>query len=248
MGQANGRHIGILLHSVEGALLCYSTAVHEAMRWLGKHRHPTITMSGRAMDEALAAWDADDHAVIRAMLAEDLGALARAGAEFFVLPDNTAHIALETDGPDLPLPGLHIAEEVATSAVARGFAKVGILGTRWTMEGPVYRRACEARGIGWAVPDEATRKRLHAIIMDELCMGVFEQRSIEEFRNAVDALRAAGCDCVALVCTEIPLIINDANSSLPVLDSTRLLARAAVDVALGERPLPTWCGGPVTDS
>ena len=108
----------------------------------------------------------------------------------------------------------------------------------------MYPRAFDHRGIGWAVPDSATRADLHRIIMDELCMGKFLPGSIESFRSAVDALKDEGCDAVALVCTEIPLILNDGNSALPVLDSTRLLARAAIAVSLGDRALPTWRGGP----
>ena len=184
-------------------------------------------------------------AALRARSAEVVDRLAAAGADFFLCPDNTAHIALEAEGPELALPGLHIAEVVAGEAERRGYRKVGVLGTNWTMEGPVYPRALEARGIGWAVPEADRRKKLHAIIMDELCLHEFRPESVEFYRSAIDALAEQGCDFVALVCTEIPLIIGDHNSMLPTLDSTRLLARAAVDVALGERPLPEWRGGPL---
>ncbi|MGH6658084.1 MAG: aspartate/glutamate racemase family protein, partial [Sphingomicrobium sp.] len=161
------------------------------------------------------------------------------------VPDNTAHIALESPGPDFALPGLHIGEIVAGEAQRRDHRKVGVLGTNWTMQGPVYPRAFDARGIAWAIPPAKTRTELHRIIMDELCLNRFEQVSIDFYRTAIDALADVGCDSVALVCTEIPLIISNDNSALPVLDSTRLLAHAAIDVALGERPLPTWRGGPV---
>lgn len=239
------KHIGILLHSAEGALLCYRTAVFEGIRRLGPHMHPTITMSGRAMGEALDAWDAGDHAALRTIFAEDAEALAAAGADFFVLPDNSAHVALETAGSPLPLPGLHIAEVVADEAVRRGFRRIAILGTRWTMEGPVYRQACERRAIEWAVPDAERRAALHAIIMDELCLGEFRPESIALYERTIAEMADGGCDAAALVCTEIPLIVSEENSPLPVLDSTRLLARAAIDVALGARPMPEWRGGPV---
>ncbi len=238
-------HIGILMHSAEGALLCQRTVVHEGIARMGAHNHPTITMSGRAMGHALEYWEASDYRALRAIFAEDAQSLASAGAEFFVLPDNTAHIALEADGPPLPLPCLHIAEVVADEAAARGYRKIGILGTEWTMDGPVYREAFERRGIGRAVPEGKARAALHAIIMDELCMGVFDPASTAVFLEAIDELADRGCDGVALVCTEIPLIVSAANSALPVLDSTRLLAKAAVDVALGARPMPQWRGGPV---
>nr|WP_294848622.1 amino acid racemase [uncultured Sphingomonas sp.] len=238
------RHIGILQYSLEGAVLCYREVAYGAMARLGEHKHPLITMAGLSMAETVDDWDAKNYAALRAGTAEVVDRLAAAGADFFVMPDNTAHIALEEDGPPLAIPGLHIAEVVADEAARRGFTRVGILGTNWTMEGPVYPRALGRRGIGWAVADVTTRRELHRIIMDELCMGNFIPASIAFYQAAVDALKADGCDAVALVCTEIPLILNDGNSALPVLDSTRLLARAAVDTALGDRPLPKWRGGP----
>jgi aspartate racemase len=238
-------HIGIHHYSVEGAVLCYHEIMLEAQRRMGEHQHPVVTMTGLAMAPTIREWDRKDYSALRARSFEVVERLARTGADFFLCPDNTSHIAMEHEGPDFALPGLHIAEVVAREAERRGYHKVGVLGTNWTMNGPVYPRALEARGIGWAVPPEATRNRLHAIIMDELCLHDFRPESVDFYRAAIDALAAEGCDSVALVCTEIPLIIGDHNSALPTLDSTRLLAHAAVDVALGVRPLPEWRGGPV---
>lgn len=238
-------HIGIHQYSVEGAVLCFHEIMLEAQRRLGEHAHPVVTMTGLAMAPTILEWDRKDYPALRARSAEVVERLARTGADFFLCPDNTSHIAMEHEGPDFALPGLHIAEVVAGEAERRGFRKVGVLGTNWTMEGPVYPRALEARGIGWAVPQIETRKKLHSIIMDELCLHEFKPDSVDFFRSAIDRLGAEGCDSVALVCTEIPLIIGDHNSALPTLDSTRLLAHAAVDVALGERPPPKWRGGPV---
>ncbi len=239
------KHIGIHQYSVPGAVLCFEEIMREAQRRLGPHQHPVVTMTGLAMADAVEEWDNRDNEVLRERSARVVERLAAAGADFFCCPDNTAHIALEAEGPDFALPGLHIAEVVADEAARRGFQRVGVLGTRWTMEGPVYARALEARGLGWAVPDADTRSELHRIIMDELCMHRFEEASVQYYRDTIEALSQQGCDSVALVCTEIPLIISDENSALPVLDSTRLLTRAAVDVALGDRPLPSWRGGPL---
>jgi len=226
-------------------VLCYHEIMLEAQRRLGEHDHPTVTMTGLAMAPTVDEWDRKDYPALRARSTAVIDRLAAAGADFFVCPDNTTHIALETEGPDFALPCLHIAEVVADEAKRRGFRKVGVLGTAWTMDGPVYPRALEARGMGWAVPPAQTRAELHRIIMEELCLHKFEPASVDYYRSAIDVLKDEGCDAVALVCTEIPLIINDGNSALPVLDSTRLLSRAAVDVALGERPPPVWRGGPV---
>jgi len=239
------KHIGILAHSAEGATLCYRTVWLEGVRRLGPHHHPTITLTGIAMHHALAAWAAGDHAALRAIFFADAQRLADAGADFFVLPDNSAHIALEAPGPPFPLPCLHIAEVVAEQAASEGRSKVAILGTKWTMNGPVYAAALARRGIAWSVPGEADREIVHRVIMDELCLGEFRDESRREYGRIITGMAANGCDAAALVCTEIPLLVKAKDSSLPLLDSTRLLAKAAVAVALGDRPMPEWRGRPI---
>jgi aspartate racemase len=113
------------------------------------------------------------------------------------------------------------------------------------MTGPVYPGALGRRGIGWAIPGEAERNQVHDIIMDELCLGVFRDEARTTYVQIIARLADEGCDAVALVCTEIPLLITQDVSPLPILDSTRLLAAAAVEAALGERPMPEWRGGSV---
>ena len=239
------KHIGILAHSFEGASLCYRAVCLEGIRRLGPHLHPEITLTGIAMHHMMEAYGRDDHAAVRALFQHDASKLAAAGADFFVLPDNTAHIALELRGDDFALPALHIGEVVAARAERDGFRKVGILGTRWTMTGPVYPGALGRRGIEWEIPDEDDRELINDVIFDELCLGVFKDESRAAYVAIIDKLAARGCDSVALVCTEIPLLITPDVSPLPTLDSTRLLAEAAVEVALGDRDLPRWRGGPL---
>jgi aspartate racemase len=239
------KHIGILAHSFEGATLCFRTACVEGVKRLGAHMHPEITMTCSPMALVLDAWDSGDNAALREFFMEDARKIAAAGADFFVLPDNTAHIAMESPGEAFPVPGLHIGEVVAEKARRDGRTKVGILGTNWTMTGPVYPGALGRRGIGWAIPDEADRKQVHDIIMDELCLGVFTDEARDVYVRIIEKLAADGCDAVALVCTEIPLLITQDISPLPILDSTRLLAAAAVEVAVGESPMPEWRGGPI---
>jgi aspartate racemase len=215
----------------------------EGVRQLGPHLHPEITLTCSAMAHSLDAWGRGDHAELRAMFMADAEKLEAVGADFFVCPDNSAHIALESPGEPFPIPGLHIAEVVAGQAEADGRRKVGILGTNWTMTGPVYSGALGRRNIAWAVPGAADRQVVHDIIMDELCLGTFSNESRDAYVAIIDKFAAEGCDCVALVCTEIPLLISSDASPLPILDSTRLLARAAVAVALGDGPMPEWRGG-----
>jgi len=239
------KHIGVLAHSFEGATLCFRTACLEGVARLGPHMHPEITMTCSPMALVLDAWDRSDNAELRAFFMKDAEKLAAARADFFVLPDNTAHIAMESPGDPFPLPGLHIGEVVAEQAARDGRTKVGILGTKYTMNGPVYPAAFGRRGIGWAVPDAEDQKLINDVIFDELCLGMFKDESRDAYVRVIEKLKGEGCDAVALVCTEIPLLVTKEVSPLPTLESTQLLARAAVEVAIGDRRLPNWRGGPV---
>src|SRR5262249_22734923 len=156
---------------------------------------------------------------------------------------NTVHHALEQPGRDFALPGLHIADVVADEAARNGYARVAVLGTRYLMDGPVYPAALARRGITAELPDAGDRELVNDIIFRELVKGIFTDGSREELRRVIGRLGERGCDAAALVCTEIPLLVTPESSPLPTLDSTRLLARAALDVAVGRSPLPTWRGG-----
>jgi aspartate racemase len=237
-------HLGILAHSTEGAALCFLTYCQEGFRRLGRHEHPDVTLDYIAFGYSMPAWETGDHASIRATLATSVQRLALAGAEFFVCPDNTAHLALEAPGPDLALPGLHIAEVVADQAVREGRTRVGVLGTAYTMDAPLYARVLSTRGIAADLPDKDDRRVINEIIFDELVNGVFTEGSRQEYVRVIDDLAGRGCDAVALVCTEIPLLVTPEISPLPTLDSTRLVARAAYQVAVGDHTMPTWRGGP----
>ncbi|MFI0350987.1 aspartate/glutamate racemase family protein [Actinomadura sp. 9N407] len=238
------KHLGILAHSTEGAALCFRAFCQEGFAELGPHDHPDVTLDCIAMARSMPAWDAADHQAIRATLAASVQRLARAGADFFVCPDNTAHMALELPGEDLALPGLHIADVVADQAAADGHRRVGVLGTRYLMDGPVYPRAFAGHGIQAEIPGDEDRRTINHTIFSELVNGVFTESARRDFTAIIERLAARGCDAVALVCTEIPLLITPDASPLPTLDSTRLLARAAFDTATGRRPFPTWHGGP----
>jgi aspartate racemase len=238
-------HLGILATSPEGAALCFRAFCQEGFRELGPHDHPDVTLDCIALARSLPAWERGDYGAVRATLSVSAERLAQAGADFFACPDNTAHVALEQPGADLALSGLNIADVVADQAARDGRTRVGVLGTRFTMEGPVYRRALGARGITAEVPDEDDRSILNKLIFDELVVGVFSEVARQEHLRVIEQLAAWGCDAVALVCTEIPLLVAPEISPLPTLDSTRLLARAAFEVAAGQRPMPSWRGGPV---
>jgi aspartate racemase len=240
-------HVGILAHSADGAALCFLEMVRRAARRLGAHEHPEITLSIRPMGPMLASYARNDLVAVRAYMARTAQRLRDAGCDFFVCPDNTAHLALEAEGtaiPPLPLPGLHIAEIVAARASADGRRRVGLLGTRWTMEGSVYRDAFARHGLEGRVPPAEDRALVDRVIFDELTQGVISDDARREYLRVIAALAAEGCDAVALSCTEIPLLVPPEVSPLPTLDSTRLLADAAVRTAIDGRS-PHWRGGPV---
>jgi aspartate racemase len=239
------KHLGILATTPEGAALCFRAFCQEGFRRLGPHDHPDVTLDCTPLARNLAALERGDYGSVRATLSASARRLAAAGADFFVCPDNTSHLALEQPGTDLPLPGLHIAEVVADQAARDSRMRVGVLGTSHTMDGPIYPRAFAGRGIAAEVPLEEDRAILNQMIFDELVEGVFTESSRKECVRIIEGLAARGCDAVAMVCTEIPLLVPPDSAPVPALDSTRLLARAAFDVAAGRRPLPSWRGGPV---
>ena len=236
------RHIGVLAHSADGAALCFLEMVREACRRLGAHQHPEITLSILPMAPSLEHYERNELSAVQDHLTRTARRLAAAGCDFFVCPDNTAHMALELPGEPLPLPGLHIAEIVAQRARAGGYGRVGLLGTKWTMEGPVYPAAFSRHGIALRTPAPADRALVDEVIFGELTQGRIVDSSRAEYVRIIEDFRQEGCDAVALSCTEIPLLITPEVSPLPTLDSTRLLARAAVTVALGGT-MPAWRGG-----
>ena len=226
------KHIGIVGCSAEGAALCYRTICEEGAHALGAYAHPEVTLHTPSLARYVACLNAGDLAGVAELMLASAHKLAAAGADFLICPDNTIHQAFELMAPRSPLPWLHIAEEVASEAEARGFQRVGLTGTRWLVDSAVYPDRLAARGIACVRPGEDERSEINRIIMEELVPGVIKPDSVARFQAILGGLREQGCDAVILGCTEIPLIISDANSPLPTLDSTRLLARAALRRAL----------------
>lgn len=234
------KKIGIAAHSYEGGSLCFITACREGAEILGPHMHPNVLLSAIPMGLSMPAWEADDFVAVRQHLAEGVKQVVKSGADFFICPDNTAHIVLEEIIDTLPIPGLHIADVVCQEIVSNGWTKVGLLGTKWTMTGTVYGDALEKKGLERIIPPESVRSDINTAIFEELCQGIFKPETVQLFLDAIEGLKQEGAECVILGCTEIPLIVTPENSPLPTLDSTRLLAKYAVklavfDVSLAER-------------
>jgi aspartate racemase len=227
------RHIGIVACSAEGASLCYRTICVEGAQVMGPHAHPEISMHSYSLADYMERIYVGDWQGVGELMLSSANKLAAIGADFLICPDNTIHQAFGFVQPISPLPWIHIAEAVAEEAVRRGFRCIGLTGTRWLVESEVYPERLAARGLKSVRPNAAERDEINRIIMNELVYGVFKPESVPTFQRVIERMKGAGCDAVVLGCTEIPLIISDANSPLPVLDSTRLLARAALRRAVG---------------
>lgn len=226
------QHIGIVGCSAEGAALCYRTICQEGQQFLGRYGHPEVSMHTHSFADYMHAIERSDWDAVGRLMLWSAEKLANAGADFFICPDNTIHQALPFIQSNLPRPFLHIAEVVAEEAVQHGFHSIGLLGTRYLVESEVYPQALGARGLKYARPEKAERQEINRIIFDELVYGVFKPEGIAYHQRVISQLKNNGCDAVVLGCTEIPLIMNDSNSPLPTLDSTRLLARAALKRAI----------------
>lgn len=228
------QHIGIVAGSAEGAALCYRTICLEAPAIMGEHNHPEITMNSIPMAQHMPPIRANDWESVAKLMADSAHKLARAGADFAICPDNTYHQAFKYLIPQSPIPWLHIAKAVAEEARRFSYRRLGILGTKYLTESNVYPEALAEFKIAREIPDEADRERINDIIFKELVNGVFPEASRLYFNEVAEKLRARGCDAVVLGCTEIPLIVRPDDCPLPTLDSTRLLARAALKRALGD--------------
>jgi aspartate racemase len=176
--------------------------------------------------------DAGDLTGVGDLMLDSAGKLARIGADFLICPDNTIHQAFSYVEARSPLPWIHIAEVVASEAAKRGYRRLGLTGTRWLVESEVYPEKLAPLGLEAVRPNGEERRRVGEIIMKELVYGITKPESVAYVQRVIERLKAQGCDAVVLGCTELPLIINDENSVLPTLDSTRLLARAAIERAI----------------
>jgi aspartate racemase len=221
-------HVGIVACSAEGAALCYRTICAEGTRLLGPHAHPEVSMHTHSLADYVSYLDREDWQGVGALMLASANKLATIGADFLICPDNTLHRALADVAPRSQLPWLHIAEVVATEAAKRGYRRLGILGTRWLLGSEVYPQKLATRGLEWVAPSPDERKEINRIIMDELVYGVLKAQAVAYFQRVIGRMQDQGCEAVVLGCTEIPLIMDDGNSALPTLDSTRLLARAAL--------------------
>jgi aspartate racemase len=220
-------HIGIIAGTAEGAALCYRTLCHEAEQVMGRHTHPEITMHQLPLKDYLTCIDGGNWAGVAALMTRSASVLTQAGAELIICPNNTLHRAF--DAIVSPLPRLHIADAVAHEAARSHYRRVGLLGTETVAQGSVYQPILEQRGIDVLVPQCHQQRLLNRIIRTELIRGEYSQGSRAQVSGIVASLASRGAEAVILGCTELPLLLQEERPALPLLDSTRILAVAALE-------------------
>jgi aspartate racemase len=226
------KHIGIVGCSAEGAALCYQTICREGSELMGEHTHPEVSMHTHPLNEYMQFIYKEKWKGVARLMLSSAEKLKKAGADFLICPDNTIHQAFDEVKKKSPLPWLHIAREVAAEADRLGYKKSAILGTAYLMTGPVYPEAYRDFGLKKMIPTKAVRDRVNRIIFKELVYGTIREESKKYLNTQIRILADKGCDSVVLGCTELPLIVFPDESPLPVLDSTRILARAALNKAI----------------
>jgi aspartate racemase len=227
------KHIGIVACSAEGAALCYQVICREAAEAMGKHNHPEISMHTYPLSEYMKLIYLFDWKGVAGLMLSSAKKLKESGAEFLICPDNTIHEAFPYLRNETSLPWLHIAEEVARVAEMQGCHNLLVLGTKYLMTGSVYKDICKKKRIQYNIPDEDTRNYINRIIFNELVYGIIKDDSKNYFLQVIRDFKSAECDAVVLGCTEIPMIVTPDESALPILDSTRILAKAAIKEAVG---------------
>jgi aspartate racemase len=206
----------------------------EGARVLGALAHPEVSMHTHSLADYVRYIHRGDWPAVGELMLASATKLAAIGAEVLICPDNTIHQALPHIEARSPRPWLHIAEVVADQAAERGFRRLGLTGTRYLVDSDVYPAKLVARGISYVRPSTEECRKIDRIIMDELVCGELNPAAVAYLQRVIARMKDEGCDAVVLGCTELPLIIDDANSPLPALDSTRLLARAALRRAIDD--------------
>ena len=226
------KHIGIVACSAEGASLCYRTICEESGQLMGEYFHPEVSMHTHSLGDYMIPIRTGDWKAVADLMLSSTEKLAKCGADFAICPDNTIHEAFPYIVDDSPLPWLHIAEVVAKKAVENGIQTCIILGTKFLMDGSVYSQALTKYGLNYLIPSQNDREKINSVIFDELVHGRFSEENRLYFNDVIQNLKDEGGEAAILGCTEIPLLVDPDDCPLPTLDSTRLLARAAIEFAV----------------
>ena len=236
-------HVGIVGCSPPGAALCFEILSTGAcsLAHTSDCRYE-VSMHSHLLSDYMRTIDKGDWVGVAELMLSSARKLARVGAQFLIVPCNTIHQAFDLVVAQSPLPWLHIAEEVAREAQRRGYARVALLGTKLMMEGPIYPSYFDRVGIELLIPESAERLQLNRLIFGEMVHGTFHEDTRRYVQNVLLKMKARGCDAAGLCCTELPLLLRETESPLPLLDSTTILAQSALKVLAGENSLPVGSG------
>ena len=226
------KHIGIVACSPEGAALCYRTICKEAHNQMGQHANPEISMHTISLSKYIALFDEKNWDGVAELMLKSSKILASIGADFAICPDNTIHEAYDRVAPNSPIPWMSILEEVSVEANKQGFGNIGILGTEYIMTSALYQEKLNRAGIKTQIPSEKDRKKINDIVFNQLANGIFTERHRVYFNQVIEEFQENEADAVVMGCTEIPMLIDPSDCPLPTLDSTRILARAALRRAI----------------
>lgn len=177
--------------------------------------------------QVIGDWESAGHVLANAAIS-----LEKAGVDFIVICTNTMHKVIDLIEENIQIPILHIADTTANQIKAHGIQKIGLLGTKFTMEQDFYKSRVEKYNIQVIVPEEAERAMVHQIIYDELCLGILKESSKEKYLDIINQLIAEGAEGIILGCTEIGLLIKQKDTEIPLFDTTKIHAIESVKQAL----------------
>ena len=228
------QHIGIVGVTAPGAALCYEIICTESAAVIKEQSsHPEVSLHTHPYTKYLRYVEAGNWQGVAELMLSSAEKLAKQGAQLLVAPCNTIHLAYELVAPRSTLPWLHIAEEVAREAKRAGFRRIGVLGTKLVMESTTYTAKLASLGIECLIPGEADRERINWLLFEEMAYGKFTPEARSYFLEVIKRLQKENCDAIGMCCTEIPVLLRGIETSLPLLDSTRILARAALKKIAG---------------
>lgn len=231
-------HVGIVGCSPPGAALCYeiiAKALSETTD--SEHRKLQISLHSHPLSEYMHFIEGGDWDGVAELMLSSGTKLATSGADFLLAPCNTIHVAFDRVAKCSPLPWIHIASEVVAEAKGQGYKRIALLGTSFMMESPIYHQKFTQAGIDCLVPDVSERKRISGYIFAEMVHGNFTSQARQYAVDLIQAMQNRRCDAVALCCTELPLLIKDHETPLPLIDSTKILAYAAIRLMSGHGPV-----------
>jgi aspartate racemase len=232
--EKNMKTIGLLGGITCESSLVYYQLVNELVRArLGGHHSAKSVMVSVDFADVQPLTERGDWEGVLAILLKAAKGIEAAGADLLVLCANTAHKLAGEIGRGVAMPIVHVVDATAEEIRRTGLRKVGLLGTRFTMEEEFFSgRLRERHGIEALVPGKEERERVHRVIIDELALGTVDPRSGEAIWRIIDGLMARGAQAVILGCTELPLLIKQEQGAVPLFDTTTIHARAAVDLAM----------------